>query len=279
MLRQTMCFIGAGSMAEAIIAGLLEKQLTVKENISVFNKADQSRLQKLRQRFGVRCPENKGEAVTSADIVFLAVKPKDVHDAMAQWGPYLKARKHLLVSVVAGITTSHLETYVEEGVPVVRTMPNTSCTVGQSATGIAPGRWAGEGHRRLVEQLFRSVGTVVTLEEELLDTVTGIAGSGPAYVYYLVEAMEKAGIEAGLRPDIARQLTVQTLHGAAEMLVKTAEEPALLREKITSPGGTTSAGLEVLKSHDFTGVVRDAVFSARDRAKQLSEELTASPVK
>lgn len=274
MLSQTICFIGAGSMAEAIIAGLLEKHLTTKDNISVMNKTNQRRLNGLQQRFGVHCPERKETAVERADIVLLAVKPKDVHEAMTEWGRYLNPGKHMLVSVVAGISTSHLETYVEDGVPVIRTMPNTSCTIGQSATGITAGRWASRGHLQLAEKLFRAVGTVVTLEEELLDTVTGLSGSGPAYVYYLVEALEKAGIDAGLRPEIARKLTVQTLLGAAEMLVKTAEEPALLRKKITSPGGTTFAGIEVLKSHDFARVVQEAVFSARDRAKQLSEELT-----
>lgn len=266
-------------MAEAIIAGLLKKQLTTKDNISVINKANRSRLTGLKRRFGVRSPERKETAVMNADIVLLAVKPKDVHEAMEEWGQYLKAGKHVLVSVVAGVSTSHLETYVEDGVPVVRTMPNTSCTIGQSATGIAAGRWAGHKHVQLTERLFSAVGTVVTLEEELLDTVTGLSGSGPAFVYYLVEALEQAGIDAGLRPEIARKLTVQTLFGAAEMLVKTAEEPALLREKVTSPGGTTFAGIEVLKSHDFARAVQEAVFSARDRAKQLGEELTTLPVK
>lgn len=279
MLSQHICFIGAGSMAEAIIAGLLEKQLTTKDRIHVINKTNQIRLDGMRQRFAVRCPERKEAAIEQAGIVILAVKPKDVGEAMEKWGPCLKPGQHLLMSVVAGISTSHLETYVEEGVPVIRTMPNTSCTIGQSATGVAPGRWAGQGHLQVAEQLFSAVGTVVTLEEELLDTVTGLSGSGPAYVYYMVEAMEQAGVNAGLRPDIARKLTVQTLLGAAEMLVKTEEEPALLRQKITSPGGTTFAGLEALRSRDFAKVVQAAVFSARDRAKELGEEMTTMSVK
>lgn len=279
MLSQRMCFIGAGSMAEALIAGLLQKQLTRSDHIAVMNKADETRLRHLRHRYGVRIPKDRAEAIAKADIVFLAVKPKDVHEALIQWGSYLKSDRHLFVSVVAGISTACLESYVPEGVPVVRTMPNTSCTIGQSATGIAAGRWAQAEHVQLAEQLFEAVGTVVTVDEEQLDTVTGLSGSGPAYIYYLVEALEQAGIEAGLCPDTARKLTVQTLLGAAEMLVRTKEEPASLREKITSPGGTTFAGLQVLKAHDFGNVVQAAVFSARERARKLGEEAVSLPTK
>lgn len=272
MLEKRLCFIGAGSMAEAIIAGLLAKKLSTGADIDVLNKANQERLDTLQQRYGVNCPERIETAIAQADIVILAVKPKDVRDALSLWGRFLKPDRHLLVSVVAGISTTYLESFMSEGVPVVRAMPNTSCTIGQSATGIAAGRWAKSEHVQLTETLFNAVGTVAVLGEEQLDTVTGLSGSGPAYVYYLVEAMEKAGINAGLQPDTARKLTVQTLLGAAEMLVKTGEEPAKLREKITSPGGTTFAGLEALKARDFTGAVEGAIFAARDRAKQLGEE-------
>lgn len=279
MLSQHICFIGAGSMAEAIIAGLLKKQLATEDTIHVINKANQTRLDSLQQRYEVRCPEQKETAITDADIVILAVKPKDVHEAMTYWGTFLKPGRHLLVSVVAGISTAHLETYVPEGIAVIRAMPNTSCTIGQSATGIAAGKWAGSGHIQLAEHLFNAVGTVVTLDEEQLDTVTGLSGSGPAYVYYLVEALEKAGIDAGLHPDISRKLTVQTLLGAAEMLIKTETEPALLRQNITSPGGTTYAGLEVLKSREVAEAVQAAVFAARDRARELGTEWTALSMK
>lgn len=279
MNNQRVCFIGAGSMAEALVAGLLEKRLATNDTIYVINKTNEDRLNRLQQRYDVCCPEQKEQAIEHADTVILAVKPKDVGEAMAYWGKCLKPGRHLLVSVVAGISTAYLETYVQEGVAVIRAMPNTSCTIGQSATGIAAGRWAGQGHVQLTERLFGAVGTVVTLEEDQLDTVTGLSGSGPAYVYYLVEALEKAGVDAGLHPDISRKLTVQTLLGAAEMLVKTEEEPALLRQKITSPGGTTFAGLEVLKSREFAEAVQQAVFSARDRAKELGEEWTALTVK
>lgn len=275
MLSESICFIGAGAMAEAIIGGLLEKKLTRPDRIFVLNKADDMRLKTLKQRYGIVCPEpeRKADALRGAQIVVLAVKPKDVAEAMTAWGSSLRSGQHVLLSVVAGISTHHLEGFVRAEIPIVRAMPNTSCTVGRSATGLAAGRWARPAHVKLAEQLFQSVGTVVTLDEEQLDAVTGLSGSGPAYVYYLVEAMEQAGIDAGLRPETARQLTVQTLIGAAEMLAQTNEEPALLREKITSPGGTTFAGLEVLRAHDFSRAVQAAVLSARDRAKQLGEQL------
>lgn len=279
MLNQHVCFIGAGSMAEAMIAGLLEKQLSTGDTIHVINKANVARLRGLQERFNVQCPEKKEAAVEQADIVVLAVRPQDVQEAMGLWARRLKPGQHLLVSVAAGIPTAHLETYVQEGVAVIRAMPNTSSTIGKSATGIAPGRWAETRHLQLMEKLFSAIGSVVTLEEELLNVVTGLSGSGPAYVYYLVEALEQAGITSGLQPDIARQLTVQTLLGAAEMLIQTGEEPSVLRRKITSPGGTTFAGLEVLKSRGFSETVQEAVFSARDRAKELGEEWSAAVVK
>lgn len=274
MLTQRICFIGAGSITEALVAGLLSKKLTTKDRIAVINKADQDKLRELCVRYGVSSPSEKAEVVEQAHIVVLAVKPRDVYDALTAWGPHLKADRHVLVSVVAGATTAYLESFLEEGVPVIRSMPNTSCFVGRSATGMAPGRWADADDVQMAEQLFRAIGTVVTVGEHLLDAVTGLSGSGPAYIYYMVEALEKAGIEAGLEREIARQLTVQTLLGAAEMLVKTKEEPALLREKITSPGGTTQAGLDVLRSHHFDTTVREAVFRARDRAKQMGVELS-----
>lgn len=259
-------------MAEAIIAGLLAEKLSKGSEIDVLNKSNQERLDVLQQRYGVNRPERVETAIVRADIVILAVKPKDVRDALSHWGRLLEPNRHLLVSVVAGIQTTYLESFMPEGVPVVRAMPNTSCTIGQSATGIAAGRWAKPEHVKLTETLFNAVGTVATLAEQHLDAVTALSGSGPAYVYYLVESMEKSGIDAGLPPDTVRKLTVQTLLGAAEMLVKTGEEPAKLREKITSPAGTTFAGLEALKARDFAGAVEAAIFAARDRAKQLGEE-------
>lgn len=278
MLRQHICFIGAGAMAEAIIAGLL-KSIAAKDNISVINKADMRRLDILEKRFDIHCPEKKERAITCADIVILAVKPADVHEAMRVWGKLLKPEKHLLISVVAGVPAKRLESYMEDGVPVIRAMPNTSSTIGQSATAIAPGRWADAGHLQLTERIFKAIGTVVTLEEEYLNAVTALSGSGPAFVYFFVEALEQAGVTAGLNPDLARKLTVQTLFGAAEMLVAAEEEPKRLRHKVTSPGGTTAAGLDALKSHGFSQAVQAAVLSARDRAKQMEEDPATFPVK
>ncbi|GAB7389293.1 pyrroline-5-carboxylate reductase ProI [Bacillaceae bacterium] len=270
-----IAFLGAGAMAEALIAGLLKKRLLSPEQLAATNKANQERLKELQDKYGIRTHRDKAALIGEADILILAMKPKDVAEALREAKPFITER-HLLVSVIAGVSTSCLTDLLGKGVPIVRSMPNTSCTIGMSATALAAGAHANETHLQIAQAVFSAVGSVTVVAEEQLDIVTGLSGSGPAYIYYMVEAMEQAAIEAGLDARIARQLTRQTLLGAARMLTETGEEPAVLRQRIMSPGGTTVAGLGVLEERDFPQIVRAAIHRAAERSRELGASFASS---
>ncbi|MDR6225834.1 pyrroline-5-carboxylate reductase [Desmospora profundinema] len=265
------CFIGAGSVAEAIISGIIREGKAAPGEIAVINRQNRDRLQSLIQRFQIRCPEEeKVETIRNARNLILAVKPKDMADALRQWGSAIHSGQRV-ISVVAGLSTSWIEERLAPGTTVIRAMPNTSSMVGRSATALCPGRHAGEKDLEEARRTFDAIGSTVTVEEQHMDTVTGLSGSGPAYIYYMVEALEQAGITQGLDQQIVRQLTLQTLVGAAHMLLETGEAPAELRKKVTSPGGTTMAALETLDSHQFQQALIHAVSRAKERSKELGE--------
>ncbi len=261
-------FIGAGSIAESIIKGLLSTEQIRPGEIWVTNRSDTERLQFLRQYYGIIPVFDKKAAAAKADVIVLAIKPQDVFAALNELKSCVNERQ-LIVSVLAGVTTSLIEETLGIKIPVVRAMPNTSCAVLESATGLCAGRYVSGQQLALARSMFGIVGEVVTVEEELLDAVTGLSGSGPAYIYYLVEAMEKAGEAAGLPRELARPLVLKTLIGAARMLLETGEEPEELRRQVTSPNGTTMAGLKELEKGEFVKVIRRAVTSATNRSKEL----------
>ncbi len=265
--RRTLGFVGAGNMAEALVAGLLRAERIAPERIWITNRSNRERLQALAARYGVRVTPNKAELCTHADVLVLAVKPKDVPEALEQLAPHVSTR-HAVLSVVAGLTLKTLE-QAFPGVPMVRTMPNTPTAVREGVTAFTLGRHAGPAEAELTRELFGAVGKVVEVPESLIDAVTGLSGSGPAYVFFLVESLIEAGVRAGLDPQIARDLVVQTVFGAACMLRDTGEDPAELRRRVTSPGGTTMAGVGVLEERDVRGAVVEAVQRAARRAQEL----------
>lgn len=264
-------FLGAGSIAEAMLTGITKQNLLPPQNVYVTNRSDDQRLKALGERFGIRPTRDLQALIANVDILILAMKPKDVMEACLDMRGLVRADQ-LVISVIAGVSTELIRQWLQIDCPIVRTMPNTSSAVGLSATGIAKGRFANDDHLQLAIRLFESVGRVFAVPEAELDVITGLSGSGPAYIYYMVEAMEGAGAKAGLSPEMARQLTVQTLLGAAQMLLHSHEEPAVLRKKITSPGGTTQAGLEVLESYEFQQAVASAVLRAAERARELGAQ-------
>jgi len=270
-----MGFIGAGSMAEAMVAGLVSAGVTFAPSIVVTNRSRQERLDMLALRWGVRATRSKAEVCASSDVVVLATKPADIPTALEQLRGLVTGR-HLVVSVAAGIPCSLVEKGLGEGIPVIRAMPNTSCHVKESATAIARGRWSNDEHEEVARTIFGAVGQVVTVPEEWLDAVTGLSGSGPAYVYLLMEALAEAGVEVGLSPEVSRLLTRQTVLGAARMVLETGEDPALLRRKVTSPNGTTMAALKVLEEMGFVSALREAVRRATARSREMREELATS---
>lgn len=264
-------FLGAGSIVESMLSGILRNQLVPADHIFITNRSDDERLQSLADTFGVQIERDKKTLIEQADILVLAIKPKDVAEACASLRGLVR-KNQLVISVIAGVSTDFIHEWLGVDCPIIRTMPNTSSAIGLSTTGMARGRFAEEKHLEIAKRLFESIGTVYAVPEEELDIITGLSGSGPAYIYYMVEAMEKAGAKAGLSPEIARRLTVETILGAAQMLLHTSEEPSILRKKVTSPGGTTQAGLEVLESYDFQQAVASAVLRAAERAREMGAQ-------
>jgi pyrroline-5-carboxylate reductase len=268
---RSICFIGAGSMAEAIIKGLIDTKLLAPGQISATNRSNAARLEQLAKGYGITIPGDESDRerlIRESDIVVLAMKPKDAGTAIAELSSLLR-NDQLIISVIAGLGISALQAMLGKKLPIVRTMPNTSSTIGLGATGMSLSAEVTAGQERLAVAIFESVGIVKIVEEHLLDAVTGVSGSGPAYIYYVMEAMIQGGIECGLAPDVARELTIQTVLGAARMVQQTGEEPAELRRKVTSPGGTTQAALELMAGYKLQEAVTNGVKRAAERAKEL----------
>jgi pyrroline-5-carboxylate reductase len=271
MMIGKLSFIGAGSMAEAIISGILTKGVMSPENIHVINKSNKDRLLSLKERYHVHCTNDVKQVIKDAKIIILSVKPKDIGDALESIKPYILPNQ-LVISVVAGVSTDFITKTLECRIPIVRAMPNTSAAIGLSATAIAAGRYATRVELEQAKALFQTIGTVTVVSEEDLHAVTGLSGSGPAYIYYLVEAMEKAAADAGLEKEKAKELIIQTLAGTAEMLKVSDVDASILREKVTSPGGTTQAGLETLQKYHY----QEALIACIRQATNRSIELGAS---
>lgn len=276
MKMKKISFIGAGAMAEAIISGLVAQNIIEAKNIFATNKSNEAKLTRLHEAYGITGTRSVEDAMKGANIVVIAVKPKDILATMQSIKPYITTEM-LLVSVAAGVHTSSLEGIAAKKVAIIRAMPNTSATVGKSATGICTNQYTTDEQREAAITLFETVGSVAVVKEDQLDAVTGLSGSGPAYIYYVVEAMEKAAEEIGLESETAKQLILQTILGAAEMLKYSPKSPATLRQEVTSPGGTTEAGLNVLQSHQvreaLISCIKEATEKSKKMGKQISEEL------
>lgn len=267
-----IAFIGAGSMAEAMISGLLSDKKLRPNQITVTNHSNDKRLHELRNAYGINITRNHALLIEKSDIVMLAIKPKDVAESINTIKSYIRPH-HLVLSVLAGVSTATIVNLFDQEVAVVRAMPNTSASIGLSATAIAPGKFATAEHMNVTTALFETIGTVTTVEEEQLHAVTGLSGSGPAYVYYLVEAMEKAAEKQGLDTSVSNELILQTLIGAAEMLKQSPKTPAVLRKEVMSPGGTTEAGIEQLISHNFQEAMMQCIEQATIRSKYLGDTI------
>lgn len=266
-----VAFVGAGSMAEAIMAGMVNKEFLSSEQIFVTNKENEDRLKELATKYDVKTSQDKVTVLRDADIVMFATKPYDLESAINDVKEYV-TENQLIISVIAGISTDFIKGKIGKDVAVIRSMPNTSATIGYSATAIAKGQFATDKDIALAEALFAAIGTVSVVEEDQMHIVTGISGSGPAYLYYLVEAMEQAAMDHGLDQVTAKQLITQTVIGAGHMLEQATEPVATLRENVTSPNGTTAAGLDTLMSYDFAKAVESCVANATKRSRELGSK-------
>ncbi|WP_129665485.1 pyrroline-5-carboxylate reductase [Phytoactinopolyspora endophytica] len=262
----TVAILGAGVMGEALLSGLVRAGRRVDELLVAERRPE--RAQELTDRYGVGVVDNSA-AVKRADTVILVVKPQDMGALLEHIRDSIRPG-HLVVSLAAGITTAFIEGKLPDGVAVVRVMPNTPALVDEGMVAIAPGTHCDETHLHEAEELLRSTGKVLRVPEKQLDAVTAISGSGPAYVFYVVEAMIEAGVHMGLPRSTATELVVQTLVGSAKLLRETGEHPTVLREGVTSPGGTTAAAIRLLEDGKVRADFLAAIEAARDRSRALS---------
>ncbi|MEO6054856.1 MAG: pyrroline-5-carboxylate reductase [Chthoniobacterales bacterium] len=262
-------FIGAGKMASALIRGMLAKPICSAADI-VVSSHGKERLEKLASATGVTMASDNKQAVSGADIVVLCVKPPDARQIISALSNDLGGK--LLISIVTGLKLSKMEELASGDCRCIRVMPNTPVMVGAGASAYSSAKNAQPADIDIVKTIFGSLGVIEEVQEDQMDAVTALSGSGPAYVYLMIEALTDAGVATGLTPDLAQKLAVQTVAGAAEMVLQTGQHPKPLREMVTSPNGTTAAALAVMESHDFRGLIAQAVAAAAHRAKELSQE-------
>lgn len=262
-----IAFLGGGNMAEAIIKGLQRENSSA--SLMVAEISVERRTYLAKAYAGIRVVEHGAQAAEWGDVVILAVKPQQAASVLSTLETVVSPDK-LIVSIMAGVRSASIEEALEPGTRVVRVMPNTPALVGTGATAICAGRNATREDLDCVETIFSRTGLVVRVDEKQMDAVTGLSGSGPAYVFTFIEALSDAGVKNGLTRDISAKLALQTVLGAARMLAETGEHPAKLREQVTSPGGTTIAGLHVLENGRFRGTIMDAVDAATQRSKELA---------
>lgn len=261
-------FIGAGMMGGALIQGIIEAKLADPKDIWA-GDIDEKRLSELREKHGITTTTDNAEVVMNSDVLVLAVKPQILSDALAG----LQPTDQLIVSIAAGIPTRSIEKGLPDGSRVVRVMPNICATVGESAAAIIPGTHATSEDVKTTLKLLEAVGTAVVIRDEgLMDAVTGLSGSGPAYVFTFIEALADAGVHEGLDRQTSLKLAAQTVLGAARMVLETGEHPAALRDRVTSPGGTTIRGFRVMEEGGFRAAVFDAVVEATRRSRELGKD-------
>jgi pyrroline-5-carboxylate reductase len=271
-----IAFIGGGNMASALIAGLAGK-LTAGANIHVVDP-NADALERLRTQYGVTTATGSDAAVTAADVIVLAVKPQSMRDVAAQLLPLIDtARQPLIVSIAAGIRGADLSRWLGGYGAIVRCMPNTPALIGMGITGMAATQGVTAQQKQAADDILRAVGPTVWLDDEAkIDAVTAISGSGPAYVFYFIEAMQQAATELGLTTEQGTQLALATFVGAAQLATQSNEPVALLRERVTSKGGTTYAALTSMEDSGVKAAIIKGAKAAADRGRQMGDELGAA---
>jgi pyrroline-5-carboxylate reductase len=272
-----LAILGVGVMGETVLSGLLRAGWHPDQIVASHRRSE--RRQELNVRYGIQMLENT-KAVADAETVLLVVKPQDMSDLLAEIAPALKPGA-LVVSLAAGVDTAFMESRLPEGVAVVRVMPNTPAQVDEGMAAISPGSHSTQDHLDRVTEILSATGRVITVPERYQDAVTAISGTGPAYLFFVVEAMIEAGVHLGLPRSTATELVVQTMLGSAKLLRETGEHPTVLRERVTSPGGTTTAAVRQLEDHKVRAAFLVAMEAARDRSRELAaaarENMHAKP--
>ena len=268
----TISFIGAGNMASAIIGGMLDNGYQA-GNIWV-SAPDDSHLQALRDRFGVSVTTDNRHCAQQADMVVLAVKPQVMAEVCRDIAPVVQNTRPLMVSIAAGLTSDTLDGWLGGGLPLVRVMPNTPSLVGKGAAGLFANAAVTGEQKTMVQSVFESIGSALWVDdEEQLHGVTALSGSGPAYFFLMLEALEAAATEAGIAPETARELAIQTMAGAAEMAARSEHDPAQLKRNVMSPGGTTERAINTFEDGGMRDLVQKAYNAAFERSQEMSKEL------
>lgn len=263
-----LVFIGAGNMAEALVKGVLKACLIEKDNLLVTD-INPKRLEFFNKESGIKGINDNKEGIREANIIILSIKPQMMTNVLTEISDFLKPTQKI-ISIAAGITTRFIESKLTKEISVIRVMPNTPALVGHGATGICAGRYVHNEDMELTKTIFEAVGKVVVVKEDLMDAVTALSGCGPAYVFTIVEILTDAAVSLGLPQDISLTLTIETIEGAVKMLKETGEHPAILRDKVTSPGGATIAALNVLEEKGVRKAFLQALTAAANRSKELS---------
>jgi len=269
MVSQKVGFIGAGNMAEAIVRGLISGNVIPPDHIYVSDPSvDRQHL--LAQQFGVQATDDNRRVIEFSDIILLAVKPQVMGAALAPVADAFRPAQ-LVISIAAGLRTETLDAFCRHIPALIRVMPNTPALVGKGVSALCAGPRADEKHLLMAEKLFAAVGSSLRMEESAMDAVTAVSGSGPAYVFYWMEAMLSAATSLGFTPDTARQLVYETISGAAALALASPDNPDVLRAKVTSKGGTTEAAIKTLDLHHVRQHIEEAVMAAARRSKELSQ--------
>jgi pyrroline-5-carboxylate reductase len=265
MKKDKIGFIGGGNMAEALVKGLAKDYSLIVSDISI------ERRNYLVQKYGVSVTPDNTEVVHKAEIIILAVKPNHVDFILKEIKPTLSS-SHLVISIAAGISTAHIHTLIGEQIKVIRVMPNTPALVAEGMTVIASDSGVSKEDLVYGEKIFSTVGKIVKLEEKYIDAATALSGSGPGFIFVIIEALIEGGVKIGLPRPVARELTLQTIFGSAHMAILTNKHPSVLKEMVTSPGGTTITGIHVLEQMGLRGTLMNAVEAAALKADQLGKK-------
>ena len=268
-VRQKTVVFGIGAMGSALVKGWISSKMIAPSLITAVD-LDAAKLKKMASQLKIKAVLDAGKALKGAGLVLLAVKPQQMKELLGQKGGKFPP-KALVVSIAAGVSTEQIEMGLPQGCPVVRVMPNTPALFGAGMAAVAAGKRAKTSHVKLVLDLFSAVGQAVRVTEDQMDMVTAVSGSGPAYVFHMIEAMTEAGVKGGLSPEVAHLLVAQTVFGAARMVLETGRSPAELRIQVTSPGGTTQAALAKMGEKGFKETVHAAIEAAACRSAELRQ--------
>ncbi len=268
----TIAFIGCGNMAHSLIGGLIANDIDKSRLIAADPDAGQR--QRIKDQFAIETLSDNSAAIEQADVVLLAVKPQVMQEVIKSIADKIAGQNKLIISIAAGIRIDSIQSWLGSNEAIIRVMPNTPAMIQAGAAALIANESATEAQKHIAESMLRSVGTAVWLDDEAqMDAVTALSGSGPAYFFYFMEAMEKAAIALGLEEDMARLLTIETAVGAAKMALMSSHDPATLRQQVTSPGGTTEEALNIFSRNVLDGIISKAMLAAKQRSVEISESL------